>query len=252
MKTKVTIVGYGIMGRAIAKAIYKNRKTNKGNSIQVFGVDKDDNMESVKTSRFVILSVKPQDKKEAVNDMKKYLNKDSVLISVLAGTTIKNIHHMSGHKKIIRMMPNLGLSVSEGIATWISFGLSNREKSEAKKFLDIITENFETKREDVLDKTTAISGSGPAYFFMLSDSLVKACKKMGLKEKEARKLVEKTFSAAAILGKKEDYSAIIKKVASKGGTTEAAIKSFKKGNFERIVEDAVMAAYERAKELSKK
>lgn len=149
------------------------------------------------------------------------------------------------------MMPNLGLSVGEGIAVWKGAGLSGGELGKVKNFINKITENFEVKNEDTINKATAISGSGPAYFFLLADSLVQACAKLGLKNEQSRKLVQKTLSASAILGKEGNYYMLIKKVKSKGGTTEAALNVFQKKNFNIIVKDAVNAAYKRAGELNK-
>ena len=118
------------------------------------------------------------------------------------------------------MMPNLGLSVGAGIAAWKATGLSKTEAKKAKSFINKITENFEVKDEDTINKVTAISGSGPAYFFLLANHLVKASEKLGLTKNESRKLVEKTFLASALLSKDSDYSALVEKVASKGGTNK--------------------------------
>ncbi|MDD5720990.1 MAG: pyrroline-5-carboxylate reductase [Candidatus Pacebacteria bacterium] len=250
MKTQVTIIGFGTMGKAIAKAILKKDK-----KISVFGIDKDkpdknNFIRKVEKSDFVILATKPQDAKEAILEIKNYLNKKIILISIMAGTSIKKIENLSGHKKIIRMMPNLGLSVGCGIAVWKGVGISTLEKKKVKNFINKITENFEVKNEDTINKVTAISGSGPAYFFLLADCLIKACASLGFNKNESRQLVEKTFSAAAILSREEDYSSLIKKVASKGGTTEAALDVFQKENFNGIVLKAIRSAYKRAQELN--
>ncbi|MFA6177719.1 MAG: pyrroline-5-carboxylate reductase dimerization domain-containing protein [Candidatus Paceibacterota bacterium] len=249
MSTKVTIIGFGTMGKAIAKAISK-----KDPKIAVFSIDKDkpnlkNFIEKVKKSDFIIFAVKPQEAKEAFVEIKNYLNKKTILISIMAGVSIKELIHLSGHKKIIRMMPNLGLSVGYGIAAWRGVGISLLEKKKVKNFINKITENFEVKNEDTINKVTAISGSGPAYFFLLADCLIKACDNLGLNKNESQQLVEKTFSAAAILSKESDYSSLIKKVASKGGTTEAALNIFQKENFSGIVSKAVLSAYKRAQEL---
>lgn len=250
MKIQVTIIGFGTMGRAIAKALSKNDHT-----IKVFGIDKDNSSlntmpDKVQGSDFIILAIKPQDGRETIEQIKTFLHKKTVLISIMAGIPIKKLVHFSGHKKIVRMMPNLGLSVDKGIAVWKSVGLSGVEIKKARDFINKITENFEVKDEDIINKVTAISGSGPAYFFLLADSLVRACIHLGLSKKESRQLVEKTFSASAILGEGNDYSVLIKKIASKKGTTEAALKVFQNENFSKIVKKAIESAYKRAKEIS--
>src|SRR3989344_3150407 len=110
MKTKaiVTIVGFGIMGKAIARATRK-----KNPSIVIFTVDKNKKDTSgIKKSDFIILAVKPQDAPNAIKQLQNYgISKKTILISIMAGVSIKKLLSLSGHKKIIRMMPNLGLSV---------------------------------------------------------------------------------------------------------------------------------------------
>ena len=148
-------------------------------------------------------------------------------------------------------MPNLGLSVGAGIALWKAFGLTGEEKVQAKNFLNKFTENIEVKEEDKINKTTPISGSGPAHFFFLADSMRKAGIKIGLTKEESRKLVEKTLFASALLAKDGNYSALIKKVASKGGVTERALDVFQKEKLEDTGLRAGRAAYKKANELSK-
>ncbi len=247
MITKVTIIGFGTMGRAIGNALKKDK------SIKIFIVDiEKKEYAEIKNSDFVILSIKPQNAKEAIEDLKmKGLNKKTILISIMAGVSIEKIHRLSSHQKIVRMMPNLGLSVGYGIAAWKSANLSAGEKKKVKNFIDKITDNFEVKNEDDLNKVTAISGSGPAYFFIFAKYLTEAGKKIGLTKKEVQRLVSKTFSASAILSKETDYSSLVEKVASKGGTTEAALQALEKKQLKKTVQDAVSSAYRRAKELSK-
>ncbi len=249
METKVTIVGFGTMGKAIALALFKNDPP-----IKIYSIDKDTKKiksENIKESHFVILAVKPQDAKEAIEKIKIFLNSKTIIISIMAGVSIDELTSISSHKKIIRMMPNLGLSVGAGIAAWKAEGLSSLEVKISKNFINKITDNFEVKDENMINKVTAISGSGPAYFFFLADALVKACLSLGFSKKETSMLVEKTLSASALLGKenKNDYSALITKIASKKGTTESALEVFKKENLNGIIFKAVKSAYGRAEEI---
>jgi pyrroline-5-carboxylate reductase len=249
MKTRVSIIGYGTMGKAIAQAL--RRKGGVG----IFSVGRHTaesrKAREIRKANFVILAVKPHDAPEVMPQFKNYFSKDTILISILAGVPLKKLAHLSGHRKIIRMMPNLGLSVGQGIAVWKSTGLTKAEKARAKKFIGKITENFEVKNEDAINRATAISASGPAYFFLLADSLFEASRSLGFNAPQSRRLAGKTFMAAAALSGSGDFSNLIKKIASKKGTTEAALKTFHKKGFEKIVGSAVRSAYQRAKELSK-
>ncbi|KKU22440.1 MAG: Pyrroline-5-carboxylate reductase [Candidatus Nomurabacteria bacterium GW2011_GWA1_46_11] len=249
MKNKVVIIGYGTMGKAMARAL----KRSGGASIFAVGRNTSENRAAaeIRKSDFTIIAVKPQSAKEAIERVKNHLDKNTVLVSIMAGVSLKKIAIMSGHKKIIRMMPNLGLSVGEGIAVWKSAGLNRAESARVGKFINKITDNFEVKNEDAINRATAVSGSGPAYFFLLADSMLAAAKSLGFSAEESRRLVGKTFKAAAALGEHGNYSELIKKVASKGGTTEAALRTFKQKGFEKMVSSAVRYAYQRAKQLSR-
>lgn len=247
MATNITIIGYGTMGKAIAKILKK-----KDSSVKIWTIDiNKKDWSGILKSDFIILSVKPQDAVSVLKELKnKKLNKKTILISIMAGFTIKKITQFSGHKKVIRMMPNLGLSVGAGIAVWKKIGLSKIENNKAQKFINKITENFEVKDEDMINKVTALSGSGPAYFFLLAEHISRAGEQLGLKKEQSKKLVEKTFLSSAMLSQDIEYLSLINKIASKGGTTEAALKIFKSKNFGKIVNEAVFSAYKRAKELS--
>lgn len=242
---KITIVGFGNMGKAIKKALDKNKAG------KIFPVDLGlGDIKNVQNSDFVILSVKPQDAKITLSQIKKAgLKEKSILISILAGFPIKKIQVFSGHRKVVRLMPNLGLLTNSGIAVWKETNLTGKEKKKTKIFLNKITENFEVKNEEMINRATALSGSGPAYFLLLAESLMKASQKLGFKKEESRKLVEKTFLSAALLQKNSEYSELLKKITSKKGTTEMALKIFRKNNFDQIVLKAVLGAYQRAKEL---
>lgn len=235
------------MGKAIAKNL------SNDSSIKIFTVDVDKkDLSGIKKSDFIILAVKPQDAPKTIKELKDYgINKNTIIISIMAGFPIKKIINLSDCKKVIRMMPNLGLSVGVGIAAWKQLNLSKLEIKKSTNFINKITENFEVQNEDVLNKITALSGSGPAYFFLLAEYLTKAGEKIGLTKEQSKKLVGKTFLASALLSKDADYSMLIEKIASKGGTTEAALKVFKNKNLEKTVLEAVTSAYKRAKKLSK-
>ena len=135
MKTKVTIMGMGTMGKAIAQAISRSAK-----QFAVSGIKRGEKVEvsKIHQSDFIILSMKPQDAAEAILQIKKFLNQKTILISIMAGISIKKLQKLSDHKKMVRMMPNLGLSVGHGIAAWKAAGLSRAEIKRTKIFLNKI------------------------------------------------------------------------------------------------------------------
>lgn len=248
----IYIIGIGNMGGAIAKVLAKRHRVfiydkNSGKA-NIAGTVFDRGLKSLDKADFFIIAVKPQDIAGLSTQL--HISRQTILISIAAGIKIAKIQKLFRHEKVIRMMPSLGLSVGQGIAGWKAKGLSAREKSNAAKLLNQITENFEVKKEPDIDAVTAISGSGPAYFFYFADALYRAAIQLGLDPDWARKLVKKTFLASAILQTDKDYQSLISQVKSKKGTTEAALKIFKKHRLDRIIEAAAKAAKQRAREIA--
>ncbi|MDP3965362.1 MAG: pyrroline-5-carboxylate reductase [bacterium] len=270
---KIFLIGFGHMGQAIAQSlrglpVRARTQTGSKSRHDIFVADRDaarvekesshlsvtpdNSYAGLKDASAVIIAIKPQDLVALAEEIRGRISGNSILVSVAAGVTIAKIKELFGHEKIVRVMPNIGLSVGQGISAWKSSGLSAEETVKARKLLNDLSENFEVDDEGQIDAVTAISGSGPAYFFAFAEALEKAAGALGLDEKESRALVEKTFAAAASLQEGAGYGELIQKVASKGGTTEAALRVFEKNGLSRIVEDAARAAYKRAQELNEK
>jgi pyrroline-5-carboxylate reductase len=256
---KIFIIGTGVMGSAIAKVLAKAGQkvfVYDQTYVKVKALAKHTNIVAVKDlnqlkkADFIILSVKPFQIADVAKDIKADLKPSAVIISIAAGVKIFKIQKLFSHKAAVRVMPNLGLLVGQGIAGWKANGVNGKQKVVVKKLLNLVSENFEVKQESEIDKVTAISGSGPAYFFYLADSLQKAAKNLGFDNKTSRLLVEKTFSAAAALQSGIEYPDLISRVASKKGTTEAALKIFKKYGLDKIIVKGAQAAHKRAEEIS--
>lgn len=253
----VGIIGLGNMGGAIAgklsgkfslmlfdKSKAKLKKNRKATVYTKF--------DAVKKCDYLIIAVKPQDVPALAKTVKHLIKPSCVVISIAAGLTINGLKKMFAHSKIVRVMPSMTLSVGQGIAFWKASRLSPANNKQTKKILNTFTENFEVKTENLIDAGSIIYGSGPAYFFLLAAALENAAKNLGIQKDKRRMLVEKTFLGSALLQEKHDYDNLIKKIASKKGITEAALKVFKQKNFTKIVNEAVKAGFKRTKELSKK
>lgn len=252
--TKIFIIGYGNMGQAIGTALVKG-------GYKVFAYDKHlakirggvkfAGLDDLKIYDAVIIAVKPQDVPNLSGAVRGKINPKSILISIAVGITLKNLARLFGHKKVLRLMPNLGVTVGQGIAAWKSAGLSSADKKSSGRLLSTFTENFEVSREDLINATTAISGSGVAYFFYLAQHMEKAARSLGLSPAQSRRLVEKTLLASSSLQQAGDYAELIERVRSKKGTTNAALKVFLKLSADKIITKAVTAAYNRARKLSR-
>lgn len=197
----------------------------------------------------VLLAVKPQDFKTA--DLK--VNKKTLVISIMAGVPIASIRRHTGAARIIRAMPNTPAQLGLGFTAWTATVATGRqEEIFAKRIFQTMGEELRVRSEDVINKFTAISGSGPAYFFYSALAFLDAARSLGIKQADAERAIRKTMEGAAgMLAGGDDMAVKMSQVASKGGTTEAALTAFKKSGFEVAWKHAVRAAYRRAKELEK-
>jgi pyrroline-5-carboxylate reductase len=214
-----------------------------------------DNNEVVKFADVIILAVKPKDFEVLLKqEVCCGLSEKKLLISIAAGVTTKHIEDVVGSDvPVIRAMPNMGALIGEAV-TSLSRGnaASQKDIETATEIFSLIGEVVEVD-EKLVDAVTAVSGSGPAYFFYIIESMIAAGVALGLDEKTAAKLVTKTAlgSARLLEALKEDPAVLRKKVTSKGGTTEAAIAIFEKKKIKSIINDAIKAASKRSRELSK-
>jgi pyrroline-5-carboxylate reductase len=158
---------------------------------------------------------------------------------------------MFKHKKVVRVMPSMAISVGQGVALWrASKALSNSDKRRLSDMLSDFTNHFEVERENLIDSGGVIYGCGKAFFFLLAQAMQHAAEKYGFTSKESRWLVEKTFLGSALMQADIDYQHLMDSIATKKGVTEATLKLFAKKGFKKIVEQAVDAGYKRTKELS--
>ncbi len=258
------------MGSAIAKGLLKSGFAEAKNillydldALKLANLEKEFNFKScskisdlanaVKDDSIIIFAVKPQNINELLSEMASLKISQSVLlISILAGTKIEKFAKYFPANPIIRSMPNTPAQISKG-ATAIS---PNKTCSASQ--IQLAKTIFETLGivvsvdEDKLDAVTALSGSGPAYVFLLTEAMTEAGIKLGLDEASAKALARQTICGAACLMTEsgEEASTLREKVTSPNGTTYAALESFNSNNFKGIVDQALYAACKRSKELS--
>lgn len=258
---KVGFIGCGNMGEAILSAVQKKHacfvcepRAQRQRDLQkkyrvVFGMLSD----VVKVADAVILAVKPQDLPDVFAEIRKIPLKNKVVISIAAGITTSSIEKALGGARVIRVMPNLPAMVGEGVS-----GLCRGKKATpkdlalAKSFFDAVGSTV-VVQEKMLNAVTAVSGSGPAYVFLFVEAMVKAARKMGFSEKDAKTLVYGTLLGSAhMLAQSADSAETLRiKVTSKGGTTQAATDVFMQKDILGIYEKALVAAQKRAAELSR-
>ena len=261
---KIGIIGCGNMGRAIAKGILSKRILPFNN---IYVCDKDSQKtkslyrkygiklaqvdEVIKKCETVIVAVKPQDFKSLAGHISKNMVATEHIISVMAGVSISKIELLLKKKiAVTRAMPNMAALTGKSI-TCVCHNKHVKNKSFAHKIFNSIGEVIEIE-EKKMHAVTAISGSGPAYFFYLAECLKDAAIKLGIRKEKAYELAIVTLvgSGSVLDYLKVTPEALRSKVTSKKGTTEAAIKVLKKKDLKGMMIDAAKAAYKRSKELS--
>jgi len=213
------------------------------------------NAELASNADILVLSVKPQNMAEAMQSVKDHLKPDVLVISIAAGIKTADIAAVLGDRAIVRVMPNMPAWVDEGATV-----LFANEKAQAKVeiarliFLSVGQADV-VEDEDLIDAVTAVSGSGPAYFFLLLDRMIDTAIELGIPQDIARSLVLQTGKGATLLAEKalaegESPADLVRRVATPGGTTEAAFNVFTAGNFGPLVNSAIKKACQRSRELS--
>lgn len=215
----------------------------------------DSNTQVAESVDMLILSVKPQNMQEVLDEIKTSVRKELLIVSIAAGITTKQIQKTLGSIPVIRVMPNTPALVGAGAAGIYATKQAAGRLMEVEQIFSAVGLTIVVKDEKLLDVVTAVSGSGPAYFFLVMEEMVKTACKLGLDEETAEKLVLQTAKGAGLLAAKsadggQSPAVLRKKVTSPGGTTEAAIKVFFECNFEKMVHDALRAAADRSRELS--
>ena len=204
----------------------------------------------------VVLAVKPQIASSVLASLKGKLSSSTSVLSIMAGIDSRSLATMLGlgdTSTIIRCMPNTPALVNEGMTAL----LSNSRCAEhglalAEQVMGAVGKTLWVSKESDLDTVTAISGSGPAYFFLFMESLTDAAMRLGMPPEEARLLAVQTAIGSAKLAAVSDdkLSQLRNNVTSPGGTTEHAVLSFEQAGLRAVVDDAVKAARIRSIELS--
>ncbi len=214
-----------------------------------------DNPAVIQQADVVVLAVKPQLIADVLQPLQKALNTKAVLlISIAAGVSIKTLESLSSAKQaIVRCMPNTPALVEAGAsALYANACTSDAQQQQAQSILSAVGMVCWLKAESDIDTVTALSGSGPAYFFLFIEALQKAAIEQGLDPDIAKKLALQTaFGAAKLaLSGDEDVAELRRKVTSPGGTTEAALAQFEKDDFSNIIARAVAKAKAKSEELA--
>lgn len=265
---KVLVIGAGNMGLAYAEAIAKSdylknkdlmisdnapEKTKELKKKSHFDVY-EDLSECVDQADIIFIAVKPYHADELYAVLKPLMVKGQIVISIMAGVTLESMQEGLGIKKVVRAMPNLPAQVGKGLTTFTaSDDVSRLELATVKNLLDTTGRSVQLDSENDIDASTGISGSGPAYVFYFMQSMLEAALKMGFSDYDSKVLVSTTFEGAVELFRRNNLTPDkwMDRVASKGGTTRAALDSMEDNNVRELIKEAAYAAFNRAVELGK-
>jgi pyrroline-5-carboxylate reductase len=263
---KILIVGGGSMGTTYALSFTHNHTVTKSdlyilehlpekaekflmmgfkNSVTNVG-------EFIGEMQLIILAVKPQDRWSMYEKIKGYVQPNQVVLSIMAGVQITEIQQALNTNKIVRAMPNLPAQIGMGMTGFASSKeVTKEELLFVQNLLNTTGKSIYFEEEAKLDAVTAISGSGPAYVFYFMQAMIETAKSMGFTETQADLMVEQTFSGAVNLLQMNDLTCQewIQRVASRGGTTEAALKKFEGDRLQQSIFNGLQAALKRAVEL---
>ncbi len=199
-----------------------------------------------------VLAVKPQQMREAVTDLGQVVA-PALVISVAAGIRAADLSRwLGGHRRIVRAMPNTPALIGRGVTGLAALpGLAPSDRELAQRVLAAVGETVWVDDESLLDAVTAVSGSGPAYVFLLLEAMQEAACRLGLDEQQARTLTLHTVAGSAELAMRsaEPASTLRERVTSKGGTTAAALSVLEAGGLRRLFVDALEAARRRGAEM---
>jgi pyrroline-5-carboxylate reductase len=263
---KIGIIGLGNMGESIAKALiganlqkesilFSETKKERAKHIEkVYGLKCIKSLtELVKKTDYIILAIKPQDARDVLHEIAPSFNDQKIIISIMAGITTSNIlSHAGKPLKIIRVMPNICVKVSEGMMGMTTNSMVTiEEKEKVHTLLSPLGQVIEIS-EELMDAFTALGGSGPAFFLLFLEAMIDAGVKIGLARDKAKSISLQVVKGTLKMLEEENLHPTVMRdmITSPGGTTIAGIAILEDRAFKGNVIEAIEKACKRAKELS--
>lgn len=267
-KKVIGFLGAGNMAEALVRGLIESRKVGPG---QIIASDRfserlvhmaetyevkvfNKNYEVARRADVIFIAVKPRDVPGLLREVGPDVERGKLLITVAAGLTVDTITGLMGrHIPVIRAMPNTPVIVREGVtALFAGPGVEARELKIASSVFEAVGEVVLIRDESLMDAVTGLSGSGPAYLFLVMDAMVKAGVELGIPEADSRLLALRTALGAARLAieSRKGLDELVDMVSSPGGTTIEGLKKLRGSGVEDAFREAIRAAARRSKELS--
>jgi pyrroline-5-carboxylate reductase len=268
-RMRVGIVGAGVMAEAIIAGLVADRAVEAGTLVASHPRrDRRDilaerhgvrpvaaNREALAGAEVVVLAVKPQMLGRVMRELRGELSADQVVVSIVAGATIRTLVDGLQHASVVRAMPNTPSQIRRGISVWSpSEACTARQRDLARGVLRALGDEREVADEAFVAMATALSGTGPTYLFSVMEALIDAGVHLGFPRELAHDLVVETLIGSAEFAQRSELhpAQLRNAVTSPGGTSAAAIYELEKGRIRTVLSDAVWAAYRRTLELGER
>ncbi len=265
---RIAFIGCGVMGEAIMSSLLRGKQVAAN---QLIGSDPvetrrhdlsaklgvriiDDNRAVVTGADIVLLTVKPQSLNDVMAGLAGTLEDQQLVISIVPGATVQQLTTGLGHERVVRSMPNTPAQIGYGATVWFAGPAVDAEGEElVSAILSTLGTAVRVNSEDAVDMSTALSGTGPAYIFLVMEALIDAGVHMGFPRRTAEDLVHQTMLGSVLFARESGKhpAELRNMVTTPGGTTAAAIYEMEKGGLRTVIARSVWAAYKRAQQLGK-
>jgi len=211
-----------------------------------------DNKSALQSAENVILAVKPQALGEVMDELRGKFDPQQLVLSIVAGAPVSTLSRGLAHETIVRAMPNMPAQIGQGISVWTAAeAVSEERRKVAQSILAALGKEVYVPDEGYIDMATAVSGSGPAYVFLIIEALIDAAVHIGLPRSLAEELVLETVLGSAALAQswRRHPAELRNMVTSPGGTTAEGLLELEKGGLRAMLDQAIKAGYEKARRL---
>ena len=265
---RIAVIGAGIMGEAMIGGLLRQelvapdqiiatgpREERRTELAQRYGIRAiADNAEAARWAQVAVFALKPQTLPKVLPRLRGALGPGELVISIIAGAPIRHFVELLDHPAVVRSMPNTPAQIGEGMTVWTAAeAVSEQQRGWARTILGSLGRELYVADENYLDMATALSGTGPAYFFLLMEAMIDAGVHLGFPRYMAEELVLQTMlgSVRYAMGSDRHMAQLRNGVTSPGGTTAAALYELERGGLRTVLSDAIWAAYRRSAALGK-
>jgi pyrroline-5-carboxylate reductase len=265
--TSIAFVGCGVMGEAMLAGLLKRglvqpeqlvashpRAARRAELAERHRIRVErENLAAAREATLVALTVKPQVMPQVLRELRGELGPEQTVLSIAAGVSIATLATGLLHSAIARAMPNTPTQIGQGLTVWTATPqVGPRQQEQVRAILAALGDEVSVEDEHQIAMATALSGTGPAYYFLVMEAMIDAGVHLGFSRRLAHDLVVKTMVGSALFAQQtgKHPAELRNMVTSPGGTTAAALYEMEKGGLRTVLSKAVYAAYRRTIELS--